>query len=272
MNPDSERLRISLVQASSVPDKEETIKKIEKYSQQASQQKSNLIVFPEIFMFYSPPEESKDIRSVKAEYLHGEYVEKVRNIARKNNIYIITGVYEKVKGKSKIFNTVIIVNGEGNLIGVYRKTHLYDAFNFKESDIYLSSDNKLSLFKIGSFKVGIMVCYEIRFPEIARTLALKGADAIIVPSAWVRGYNKEDQWITLVRARAIENTLYVLTANQIGNVFTGITAVSDPMGNLIMRASEEEEMITTDISKERIKNVRKLVPVLKQRKPELYKL
>jgi len=265
-------LKISLVQAKSDPDKNVTLKKIENYVVRAKRQNSDLIVFPEIFMFYSPVEESNDIRSVKSESLNGQYVNKIKKIAEKHNIRIIVGIYEKINGKSKIYNTIIMVNEKGEIDLTYRKTHLYDAFNFKESEIYLSSNNDFPIFKLGKFKIGLMVCYEIRFPEIARTLALKGVDAVIIPSAWVKGYNKEDQWLTLVKARAIENTIYVLTSNQIGNVFTGITCVADPMGNIIMRASEEEGMIITELRKERINEVRKIVPVLKQRKPELYKL
>lgn len=265
-------LKVSLVQAKTDPDKQATMEKIENYVLKAKKENSDLIVFPEIFMFYSPVEESNEIRSVKSESLNGEYVSKIKRLAKKNHIGIIVGIYEKINGKSKIYNTIVVVNKDGELELTYRKTHLYDAFSFKESDIYLSSDNDFPIFKMINFKIGLIVCYEIRFPEIARTLALKGADAIIVPSAWVKGYNKEDQWLTLVKARAMENTVYILTANQIGNVFTGITCVADPMGNIIIRASEEEGMINIELRKERINEVRKIVPVLKQRKPKLYNL
>lgn len=265
-------LKVSLVQAKTDPEKQVTLKKIESYVLKAKRENSDLVVFPELFMFYSPVEESNEIRSVKSESLNGEYLSKIKKLAKKYHIGIIVGIYEKVNGKSKIYNTIVVINKEGELELTYRKTHLYDAFNFKESDIYLSSDNDFTIFKLGNFKIGIMVCYEIRFPEIARTLVLKGADAIIVPSAWVRGYNKEDQWLTLVKARAIENTVYILTANQIGNVFTGITCAADPMGNIIMRASEEEGLISIELRKERINEVRKIVPVLRQRQPVLYKL
>lgn len=265
------KMKISLVQAKSDTDKSSTLIKIQEFVKKAAEQRSDLVVFPEIFMFYSPPEENNDIRSMKAEFLNGEYVKKIKEICKENEMNLVVGVYEKIKGKSKIYNTIIYVDRTGEIKITYRKTHLYDAFNFRESDIYEASDNDFPTFELGHFKLGLMVCYEIRFPEIARTIALKGVDAILVPSAWVRGYNKEDQWLTLVKARAMENTVYVLTSNQIGNVFTGISAASDPLGNIITRASEEEEMITLEIRKDRIENVRKILPLMEQRRPDLYK-
>lgn len=266
-------LTIALTQLKSSRNKEENLELMRKYIIEASEQKAKLVVFPEVFMFYSPEEESVEEKHVKSETLEGSFVTTLRKYAKEYNIGIITGLYEKVNGDLRTYNTVIAINNEGEIIKVYRKTHLYDAFNYAESKKVLPGNNKYEPFELYNFKIGIIVCYEVRFPEIARTLALKGAEALIIPSAWVKGYYKEDHWETLVKARALENTIYVATSNQIGNIFTGYSMLVDPLGFILERANEEEEyMIIGKIYKERIKKVRKVLPLLNQRRRELYEI
>jgi predicted amidohydrolase len=166
----------------------------------------------------------------------------------------------------------VTTNENGEIINVYRKTHLYDAFGYKESASVQPSDNPFKIFDFHGLKFGVMVCYEVRFPEIARTMALKGADAILIPSAWVKGYNKEDHWLTLIKARALENTVYIATSNQIGNIYTGITSCVDPLGVIIHRMNETEGFIVGEISKQRIIEARMVLPTLIQRNNKLYEL
>lgn len=179
-------------------------------------------------------------------------------------------MYESIEKQAKTYNTTITTNAEGEIINVYRKTHLYDAFNFKESDYLLPSDNKLQIFEYNGFMIGTMVCYEVRFPEMVRTLALKGAEVIVVPSAWVRGYNKKEHWLTLVKTRALGNTVYLVSSNQIGNIYTWISCFVDPFGLIVQRATDQEGLILDEASKDRLNRVRELLPVLAQRNRAIY--
>ena len=271
VNLQEKTLKIGLTQLISSKNKEENILKIEKYSKKAKNNGADMVIFPEVFMVYFSSEDSLEKRAKEAESLEGNFVKNILKISKQYNLSITVGMYESIENNLKTYNTTITTDDNGNIINIYRKTHLYDAFNFKESEFFLESNNPYNVFEFNGFKIGIMVCYEIRFPEIARILALKGADVILVPSAWFKGYNKEEQWLTLIKARALENTVYLGSSNQIGNVFTGITSFVDPLGIIIQRMNENEGIIFGEVNKERIYEVRKILPSLYQRKPELYK-
>ena len=249
-------------------DKGENIKKIERFVEAS---KANAVVFPEFSNFYidnfSPEEAYK-----MGEDESSDFIKEVERLAKKHEKWMIVGVYEKSEDYPKLYSTAFVINPKGEIELKYRKTHIFRALGQDESKYLKGSDNPLTVFSLEGFKVGLMICYEIRFPEIARTLALKGAEVILVPSAWLKGYNKEEQWITLAKARAMENVLYVLTSNQIGNAYAGISLGVDPMGVLKARAGEGEESLSVEVSKEKIKEARKLLPLLEQRRKELYQL
>ncbi len=265
-------LKIALTQLKSSVNKEENLEEMKKVVKQAYENRAKLVVFPEMYMFYAE-KMSLEEKFNNAETLEGNFVKETKRLAKEYNLGIVVGIHERAQNDMRTYNTTIVVNNEGEVIHIYRKTHLYDAFNYSESKRIIRGDNKLEPFDYLGYKIGLMVCYEVRFPEIARTLALKGAELLLIPSAWFKGYNKEDQWETLVKARALENTVYVGTSNQIGNDFTGISMFVDPMGIVLERATEEEEyIIYGEVRKERLESVRKVLPVLAQRRKELYEL
>ena len=264
-------IRVSTVQLESSTEKDKNLEKVKKYAEIANKNSSDLLVFPEGFMFYSSPDEPLEKYLSKAEFINDNFVNSVKKISKEYSIPIIIGMHEKIKEVKRAYNTVIGVYDD-QIFLTYRKTHLYDAFGFRESDKTYASNNNFQTFKLKDFVFGVMVCYEVRFPEIARTLTLDGAEVIVIPSAWVKGYNKEENWFTLIKARAMENTVYLVTSNQIGNIFTGIASIVDPIGVILNRCSEEECIITSDLYKERIKKVRDVLPLLNQRRTDLYKL
>lgn len=265
-------MKIALTQLKSSENKDENLEIIKRKTKEAFEEKAKLVVFPEMFMFYAE-NMSLEEKYKNAEDINGNFVNNVRRLAKEYNIGIILGIHERVKNDIRTYNTIVTIDNEGNIVHIYRKTHLYDAFNYQESSRIIKGDNKLEPFDFMGFKIGLLVCYEVRFPEIARTLTLKGAEVLIIPSAWFKGYNKEDQWETLVKARSLENTVYVATSNQIGNVFTGFSMFVDPMGVVMARANEEDNtIIYGNLSKERIEKVRKILPLLLQRRRELYEL
>lgn len=264
-------MRVASIQLITSRDKEENLRKILYFIEKSSKAGADLVIFPEASTFFSPPDEPFDVLYEKAEPINGSWVNSLKKSARENNINLVIGIYEKSLEERKVYLSAVYINREGEVEHIYRKTHLYDAFNFRESDRISKGDNKYEVFKIdGKWKAGLLVCYELRFPEISRTYALKGADILLVPAAWVKGYLKEEHLFTLAKARAIENTLYVVLSAQIGNIYTGYSAIIDPLGVPIVRSTEKEGIILGELEKERINEVRQTLPLLQQRREDLY--
>ncbi len=265
-------MKVSLAQVKSSTDKQQNLEKAERYIKQAKESGSDFIVLPEMFMAYVPADSATKPADI-AEPLDGPFVSKLKQYAKTNQIYVIFGTYESDSNSNEFaYNTIICLDRSGELLQAYRKTHLYDAFNYKESETIKPGTKSAEVIETEFGKIGIMVCYEIRFPEISRKLVIEGADFIFVPTGWVAGNMKEDHWQTILRARAIENTVYMFGANQVNNMFTGCSMIVDPMGLVIASAGEEETLITTPIDIDRIKRVRSKLPSVKDRRPEFYKI
>ncbi|MEI3180657.1 MAG: nitrilase-related carbon-nitrogen hydrolase [Lachnospiraceae bacterium] len=158
----------------------------------------------------------------------------------------------------------------GRLWSTYRKTHLYDAFGYKESDDNKPGDQFFEPIDTPFGKIGLFVCYEVRFPEVARYQRSKGADIIMMPTAWVPGPLKSPQFRTLITARAIENTVYMVACDQVGANAMGESVVVDPMGVVVASAGEVETLICAEIDTDRVEKVRAKLPAYKDRRPELY--
>ena len=220
---------------------------------------ADLIVFPEMFM--ALPEEGRPLADV-AETLDGAFVTSLAQLASQYRIHIVCGVWESVQGDSRAHNTAVILSPEGKILDCYRKIRLFDALAVKESDRMIPGDSLPPLFTIGDIRMGIAICYDLRFPELFRNLALRGAHLVIVPSAWYSGPLKEDHWLALLRARAIENTIYVAGANLTGGAFSGRSAIFDPFGVLTAGTGESPELVIGKIDIERIKQVRSKLPSL----------
>ena len=121
-------------------------------------------------------------------------------------------MFERSDDPNRPFNTLVAFGPAGDLVASYRKTYLYDSFGYRESDRLTAGDGSPVTIKTDELTLGLMTCYDLRFPEFARLLVDADAEALVVPAAWVRGPQKEDHWATLLRARAIENTCYVIAA------------------------------------------------------------
>ncbi|MEV0346191.1 carbon-nitrogen hydrolase family protein [Nonomuraea sp. NPDC050680] len=243
--------------------------------EQAAAQGSQLIVLPENAM-YSNSDVTADIVS-ETEPLDGRFATTIGALAKKHGIAVVAGMTEapaggsgvterETGGSGKPSNTVIAVNSGGDLVGVYRKVHLYDAFGYRESDRVQAHKPEPLIFTLGDLTFGVMTCYDLRFPEMARFLVDAGAEVLVVPAAWVAGPAKEDHWITLARARAIENTAYVIACGQTGPTCTGHSCVVDPMGQIAASAGEAPGVASAVIEAERVKTVRAKNPSLTNRR------
>lgn len=232
----------------------------------------DFIVFPELFMSQYPPRTARETILGVGESLDGPFVSGMQKLARENHLWMVFGMREKVEDPEddRNYNTTVMLNDKGEIVQSYRKTHLYDAFGSRESSYIKPGSQFFEPVDTPFGKIGLFVCYEIRFPEAAREQAAKGADILIIPTAWVKGDLKSMHFRTLAAARAIENTVYVLACDQCGPIYMGESIAVDPMGVSISCGSEREDLIPVYIDTDRIEEVRKKLPSFKDRRPELY--
>lgn len=184
-------------------------------------------------------------------------------LAASLNLSIATVFTIHVPAKEgKVTNTLIVIQA-GKIIAKYDKLHLYDAFSVKESESTIAGGEIPPLVEIEGFKFGLMTCYDLRFPELARSLALSGADVLLLPAAWLKGSQKEHHWKVLSTARALENTCYMVSVGECGPQNIGNSLVVDPLGIVILQLPETEKLDFVHLDKERIQSVREQVPILK---------
>lgn len=263
-------MRIALCQVVSSPRKSDNLEAARRAIQEAARRGADLALLPEVFMAYIGPRDPVAAAEV-AEPLDGPFVAGLAAEARARRLYVGCGVWEAAPGeRARAFNTAVLLGPDGSLLLRYRKTHLYDAFGYRESDRIVPGDEPPGVARTSIGTFGLLVCYELRFPELARVVALAGADVLLLPSAWVAGALKEHHWTTLLAARAIENTIFVAGADQVGNVFAGRSRLVDPMGVTLAEGGEDPGVIVGDVDLERIARVREKLPALRHRRERLY--
>jgi deaminated glutathione amidase len=251
---------IALGQMSVDADKHVNLKTIERQAADAAGRGAELIVFPEAAMrpFGDPTESLVG----DAEQLDGEFVSSLASLAREQGLAIVAGVFESVPEEDRVYNTAVALAPDGGMLGSYRKIHLFDSFGFRESDRFLPGPLETTVFRLAGMNIGLLTCYDLRFPELARLLATRDADVLALPAAWVHGALKEEHWSILARARAIENTVYVAAAGQAGGIYSGRSMVVDPMGVITAALGEEDGVLVAEISRSRIEAAREKLPAL----------
>ena len=266
---------VALVQMRSSENKEENLKASVDFISKAADRNASLICFPEFQMAFSPLKQSpKDLANNVAEYIDGgNFVSALCRSAKRNKIGVIATVYERNKNKNefKVYDTAVIINNKGQINSVYRKLHLYNALGFRESDKLIQGNVIEKPVSTSVGNIGLMICYDIRFPEMSRILTVNGADILVVPSAWVYGIMKEDHWRTMIMARAIENGSYIIAPDQVGNIFSGRSMVADPFGTVLLDMGDKQGMDVVEIDKSRVMKVRESLPLLKNRRLDIYR-
>ena len=162
------------------------------------------------------------------------------------------------------YNTVVV---RGGARVDYRKIHLYDSFGYKESDVLAAGPIEPAAFDLDGTTVGVMTCYDLRFPELARRLVDAGAEVIVVPAAWVAGPRKVEHWTTLLRARAIENTVYVVGVGQPAPRYSGHSTVIGPLGDVLVEGGDDAEILTTGLDLDAVGRGPPHQPVARQPAP-----
>ncbi|WP_123026685.1 carbon-nitrogen hydrolase family protein [Mycolicibacterium stellerae] len=255
----------SVAQFAPGDDKSVNLSTIGRLVAQAAAQGSALVVFPEYSMFTVPVMDERFLES--AEHVDGQFVAQLKELARAHAIAIVCGINEATDEGSRIHNTLLAVDTHGEVVAAYRKLHLYDAFGYTESSLVSPGPvEPPQTFTVEGLRFGMQTCYDLRFPEVTRRLVDAGVDAVLMPAEWVPGPLKEDHWTTLLRARAIENTVYLAAADQCGRSGAGNSMIVDPMGVVLASLGEEDGLATATLDPSRIARVREKNPAIRLRR------
>lgn len=229
--------------------------------EQLTPEGSDLVVFPEAFA-RDFGEAGSDVSGC-AESIEGPFVTELERVARLRGTTLLAGLFERSEDPERPYNTLAL---RGAATADYRKIHLYDSFGYRESDRLTAGPLSAVTVPLREFTLGLMTCYDLRFPEQGRALVDAGADVLVVPAAWVAGERKVDHWRTLVRARAIENTTYVVAAAQPGPRYSGHSMVVDPLGDVVVEAGEGPEVLTAELDPDVLVQARRTNPSLANRR------
>lgn len=229
---------------------------------QAAEAGASLLVLPEAVL--ARQDDMPDLSVQSAQPLSGAYVRQLCEASRNNNLTTVLTLHTPTT-EGRAANTLIAVRA-GEVIAEYHKIHLYDAFNVQESRLVDAGDTIAPIITVDGMNVGLMTCYDLRFPDQALALALQGAEVLVLPAAWLKGPHKEKHWETLLTARALDTTCYVLASGECGNKNIGQSRVIDPLGVTIAAAAEAPALIFATLDAQRIATVRQILPVLKNRR------
>ncbi|MCR8634919.1 MULTISPECIES: carbon-nitrogen family hydrolase [Paenibacillus] len=240
--------------------------KLEVMLEQAVQQgpKPDVILFPEMWNTGYALDRIHELADTEGQQAH----ELLSAFSRKYGVNIIGGSIAEKKG-DEIYNTIYAYDREGNRVADYSKIHL---FRLMDEEKYLKEGKSLGQLQLDDIPAGMMICYDIRFPELSRKLALGGAQILFVPAEWPNP--RLHHWRTLLMARAIENQMFVVSCNRVGisgtTEFFGHSMVIDPWGEVLAEGDETEQIIRAEIDMELVGQVRSRIPIFEDRRPTLY--
>lgn len=257
-------MKIAVVQLSSTMSKPANLERIADLAGRAAGAGARLAVFPEAAMCDFGAK-TDDLHRV-AEPLDGQFVQALSKLADRFDLTLVAGMFESIPSDRLIHNSAVVVAPSRGLIGVYRKRHLFDAFGEVESQRFRAGEDDPLVVDIDGFKVGVVICYDMRFASFIERAADGGADIVVAPAAWVAGPLKEEHLGTVAHARAIDNTMYVAVAGQGPPAYTGRSVIIDPLGVTLASLGEADGVATADISRDRLNVARARLPVLSQRR------
>ena len=263
-------MKLACIQLNSGSNKTENLAKVSEFIKEAATHGAKFISLPEVFNFRGTKEECIE----NAELMTGKSIVLLQGLAQEYKVWILNGsFFEKVEGEKLPYNTSVLISPEGKVEAVYRKMHLFDVEVkdkvIKESEKSQAGREPCIAFIQNQFKLGMSICYDLRFPELYRLYAKERVELISVPSAFTKVTGLE-HWHCLLKTRAIENQTYVIAANQCGaasGVETyGHSLIVDPWGRVLIEASEnKEEIIYADMNLDYLYKLRQEIPVLDHR-------
>lgn len=264
--PLAEHMRIAVAQVASGTDPRENLELVREWVGRARHHRPDIVVFPEATMA------SFATRSASvAEPLDGEWAEEVRRIAAEAGVVVIVGMFTTAEGESRPRNTLLVTGPETE--AAYHKMHMYDAWGFEESRHIAPGHEPLTIVVAG-MRLGLATCYEVRFPEMFKYYASRGAQVVVLPASWANGPGKAEQWSALCRARALDSTCYVVACAQADPASVGFevkpgaptgvgrSVVVGPLGDVLAEAGDGPELLVVDLEGEAVGEARKKLPVL----------
>ncbi len=263
-------MRVGLAQLGAMSDVAANQARALEVAAEAGRRGVELLVFPEMYMYRRLEDLTTPLAQI-AEPVDGPFMQAMADAGRQHRLHLVMGMLERAPGETRrAYNTAVLLSPQGKCLAVYRKVHLYDAFNGRESDWIVPASAPPPVVDTPLGRLGLQICYDVRFPEWSRLLALGGAEVIVMPTSWVGGPLKEDHWFTLVRARAIENTCWFVAADQVRPDRVGRSLVIDPMGVVVADGGEEQGLVVAEVDLDRLRRVREKNPSLQHRRPDLY--
>jgi predicted amidohydrolase len=271
-----DRIRVACVQLTSRQDKAANLERAESLVARAASTGADVVVLPEKWNLIGSAD---DYRAAAEPLEDGPSTEAMSRWARTLGVTLVGGsITERREGHEKLSNTSCVFDAEGALVAVYRKIHLFDVevggHVYRESEAEEPGTEPV-VARVEDWSVGLSVCYDVRFPELYRILALEGAELATVPAHFTTPTGK-DHWHVLLRARAIENQYYVAAAAQVGETIPGKPAygrslIVDPWGIVLAQAPDEETVVTAEIDRARLRDIRAKLPSLANRQADAYR-
>ncbi len=269
-------MRVAAIQLNSTAEPAVNLAVADRLTRAAAADGAVVIVLPEKWTALGPDEELREL----AETLEGPAIEWARATARELGIDLVAGsILERVPGREKLANTSVHVDPQGEIRAVYRKVHMFDVEiggrSYQESELEEAGEEIVLSQTADGVELGLSICYDLRFPELYRILAVRGARVMTLPAAFTLGTTR-DHWEPLVRARAIENQAFVIAANQFGRHPGGYhsggrSMIVDPWGLVLAQAPDQEGHIVADLDLESQREIRARLPALANRRGDVYR-
>src|SRR5215471_4400257 len=268
-------LVVAAVQMSSQDDVHQNLIRAEELIQEAAARGARLVVLPENFAYMGPEQGKREIAERVVGEEHGPILTRIARAAERGGTFVVAGGMPERSGDvERPYNTAAVIGPDGSLVARYRKLHLFDVDvgdgqSYRES-ASTSAGNEPVVVDLAGFRVGLSICYDLRFPELYRGLTDRGAETVVVPAAFTLATGK-DHWHVLLRARAIEAQAYVVAAAQWGahprgRRTYGKSLVADPWGDVIAQCSDGEGIIIANIDRAYLERVRASLPSLRHRR------
>ena len=267
-------MRAAVVQMHSTADKQGNVATAVELSEKAAGEGARFVLLPEYMVYLGPEDRYPSV----AETIPGPTTEALGEVARRHELFVCIGTVIEPAEDGKFFNTSVLIDPAGRVAASYRKIHLFDIdvpgqVTDTES-AYISAGDRPVVVQLPEFTLGMSICFDVRFPELYRALALQGATVLTVPAAFSVPTGRA-HWEVLLRARAIENHAYVLAAGQYGTTAEGISTyghsmIVDPWGTVLEEVAEGDAVLVATIDVEEATRRRRQIPVLNVRRPDLY--
>ncbi len=266
-------MRAALIQTTASTDVTDNVERTEALLEVAAAKGAQLVCLQECFNTWFFAQRINPDDQALAEPVDGPSVTRMRDAARRLRLHLVVPFYERVMA-GELYNSAVLVDAGGEILGTYRKHHLPMSSHFNEKFYFRPGNAGFPVFDTPLGRIGIMICYDRHFPEAARALGLAGAEYVFVPTATTtRGFSRS-VWEPELRGHAIANGYWVAGVNRVGteleSTYYGASVFVDPIGQIVARAGDAEEVLVADLPRERVEEVRRVWPFYRDRRPDAY--